>query len=627
MKTQFFSEVARKHTEDDAEKVVICGAPGTIPDPATLSSECPRPWLYTRVLAFFALVTALLFLATAMLNRGAISNVLVIGALAAPFTILTLFFELNVYRNISFYTVVKAFAIGGAMSMLVVPFLPTALFMGTESLFGVICVGLGEELAKAIVVYFILKRNRAYPYILNGLLVGAAVGAGFAAFETASYAMNNLAAGNGTWLGQGSLFVLALRNVLAPGGHVVWAAISGGAMLVAMRREPISPRVWRTRAFLGFFLVSVALHALWDYPFGGSGISTIERLFVLTLAAWLVVVWLVRRGLLEVDEAWAVVVPCCTCRREPMVPAVSWRRFFAKLTDLGLMGVAVSAPICQLSEYFSCAAIAQGSAFLFLILPLSLFGEWVVYELFGTSFGKWAFSIRVEDSEGNPIRSPLYLKRQVWLWGEGFAFGIPGAQLIAQGIQYIRLRREGHTTYDGKFGFVVVQGRLRPWRCLLAVPFLLVVFLLPVAVLPDDEGAETPVESHTVDPKILEALQAAQLKYSILDGGWVQVPFETEHGRQQDAFIAPKCVSAASGTSISVTSPCASVDSMEKADVLSLLGENTKHPEGAWILDENVASFKILLALDAGPEKLRELIAGVVEYVDGVKDTLTNGGH
>lgn len=627
MKTKFFSEVVRKHTEDDAEQVVICGAPGTIPDPVTLSSECPCPWLYTRVLAFFVLVTALLFLATAILNQGAISNVLVVGALAVPFTILTLFFEFNVYRNISFYTVIKAFAIGGAMSLLAVSFLPTALFSGTESFFGVICVGLGEEIAKAIVVYFILKRNRAYPYILNGLLVGAAVGAGFAAFETASYAMNNLVVGNGTWLGQDSLFVLGLRNVLAPGGHVVWAAISGGAMLAAMRREPISPRVWRKRGFLGIFFVSVALHALWDYPFEGSALSIIERLFVLTLAAWLAVVWLVRRGLQEIDEARAVVVPCCSCPRESMTAAGPWRRFFAKFTDLGVMGVALSAPVCQFSEYFSYAILAQGSAFLFLILPLSLFGEWVVYELFGTSLGKWAFSVRVEDSEGNPVRSLLYLKRQVWLWGEGFAFGIPGAQLIAQGMQYLRLCRGGHTTYDGKFGFAVVQGRLRPLHCLIAVPFLLVVFLFPVVVLSEDEVSETFAGSQAADPKILEALQAARLKYEILKDGWVKVPFETEHGRQQDALVALECASTASGTSISVISPCALADSLEKADVLSLLGENTKHPEGAWILDENVVSFRISLALDAGPEKLRDLIGGVVQYVDGVRNTLTNGGR
>ena len=57
----FFSEVFKRHTEDDAEQVVIVGAIGTIPDPDTLTSECPRPWLYTRVFMFFMLVTALLF--------------------------------------------------------------------------------------------------------------------------------------------------------------------------------------------------------------------------------------------------------------------------------------------------------------------------------------------------------------------------------------------------------------------------------------------------------------------------------------------------------------------------------------------------------------------------------------
>ena len=66
----FFSEVFRRHTEDEAEEIVVCGAPGTIPDPETLSSACPKPWLYSRVFLFFLLVTALLFAANVLINGG-----------------------------------------------------------------------------------------------------------------------------------------------------------------------------------------------------------------------------------------------------------------------------------------------------------------------------------------------------------------------------------------------------------------------------------------------------------------------------------------------------------------------------------------------------------------------------
>ena len=49
--------------------------------------------------------------------------------------------------------------------------------------------GIVEEVAKLLTVVVIM-RNVRYKYILNGILFGATVGAGFAAFETAGYALN-----------------------------------------------------------------------------------------------------------------------------------------------------------------------------------------------------------------------------------------------------------------------------------------------------------------------------------------------------------------------------------------------------------------------------------------------------
>ncbi|MDQ0871631.1 RsiW-degrading membrane proteinase PrsW (M82 family) [Paenibacillus sp. V4I3] len=58
------------------------------------------------------------------------------------------------------------------------------LFFDTLGVLGrnVIFIGLIEEAAKVLAILFCL-RNRKYHFILNGLLVGAAVGSGFAAFE------------------------------------------------------------------------------------------------------------------------------------------------------------------------------------------------------------------------------------------------------------------------------------------------------------------------------------------------------------------------------------------------------------------------------------------------------------
>ena len=305
----FFSEVFRRHTEDEAEEIVVCGAPGTIPDPETLSSACPRPWLYSRVFLFFLLVTALLFAANVLINRGQFGNVLVIGAFGVPFTVLVLFFEFNVFRNISFYTVFKALFIGGGLALIATAVLPSFQLLGNTSVLDAFAAGIGEEVAKLLVVYWILKRNRAYPYILNGLLIGAAVGAGFAAFETAEYGMRNLLEEGDGWTGHSALFVLALRNLLAPGGHVVWAAVSGGALLYAMRREPLSTAVFVRKAFWAAFLLPVALHILWDLPLDRTRWHAVIRCLGLSMVAWCEATWFIRRGLEEVETLHAMSLP------------------------------------------------------------------------------------------------------------------------------------------------------------------------------------------------------------------------------------------------------------------------------------------------------------------------------
>src|SRR5262249_60599294 len=54
-----------------------------------------------------------------------------------------------------------------------------------------------EDLAKLIALVLIV-RGRRYKYILNGMLFGAAIGAGFACFETAGYAYRTALAYRGS---------------------------------------------------------------------------------------------------------------------------------------------------------------------------------------------------------------------------------------------------------------------------------------------------------------------------------------------------------------------------------------------------------------------------------------------
>ncbi len=292
-----FSQIFKRHTLDDAESIFIAGTKKTTPKESTLSDSWPKPWLFSRVLFMCLITYVLLYICFDFFGNGnALPGMIFIGALAVPLSCLVFFMEVNVPRNISFYEVLKVFFIGGGASLVVTLILFTFISPGeTLDYAGATIVGIVEEIAKFAVVAYFIKKNKEVNFVLNGILIGAAVGAGFATFETAGYILNNgLQSGK-----EIMMIVLWLRAVLAPGGHVAWAAISGGALLLVKRNQPFKMSQVFDKKFLGFFLLAIALHAIWDMPIyiGVSGIPVIP--FVLTIAAWVILLVLISAGLKE----------------------------------------------------------------------------------------------------------------------------------------------------------------------------------------------------------------------------------------------------------------------------------------------------------------------------------------
>jgi RsiW-degrading membrane proteinase PrsW (M82 family) len=231
-----------------------------------------------------------------------------LGAFAVPLATLVLFFELNTPRNVSLHTVGKLFLLGAIVSLAV------ALLGYSLPIFDIsdMEAGVVEEVAKLLTVVVVMRSTR-YKYILNGILFGATVGAGFAAFETAGYALNDgLLAGllpgivHGETVGVAThqgviamLQVLRLRGILAPLGHVAWTAVAAGAFWRVKQGKPTSVGMLFDTRFLKAFMIPVVLHAIWDapwqLPFLLNQIST-------GIITWYVVFGLVQQGLRQVKE-------------------------------------------------------------------------------------------------------------------------------------------------------------------------------------------------------------------------------------------------------------------------------------------------------------------------------------
>ena len=211
---------------------------------------------------------------------------------------MVLFLEVNAYRDISVFKLIVVFLVGGCASLLATMLFYT-IFPSSIDYVAAVIIGIVEELGKLVIVYIALLKLPRCSHILGGLLIGSAVGAGFAAFESAGYAFNFLLATQGNV--DSMMDLILLRGFLAPGGHVTWAAITGAALMIAKGSGPLSFDAVLSPRFLKLFAIPVVLHAVWDMPISfGQEIYLMPIL--LTVAVWIVVLILINMGLDEVKQ-------------------------------------------------------------------------------------------------------------------------------------------------------------------------------------------------------------------------------------------------------------------------------------------------------------------------------------
>ncbi len=312
-----FSDVIKHHTKEEAENIFICGTPMTTPHINDVSKDWPHPWLYSRVLGMFLLAFFLLWICCSVFdNTNALPGLIVVGSFAVPIATMIMFMEVNVFRDVSLYTIARIFLVGGCASLVAALLLFSVIEPGELDYFGAIMVGIIEEVGKAVIVCYFLKKMERFT-VLGGLLVGASVGAGFAAFESAGYAMQPLMlffrqAGYFSAYGQvmdtsqmlDSVYnVIFLRGFLAPGTHVAWAAISGAALVLASKSKPLTYGTMITSDFLRLFFIPVVLHALWDCPLASTlGQGLYISYIALCLMVWVVILILINMGLAEVSN-------------------------------------------------------------------------------------------------------------------------------------------------------------------------------------------------------------------------------------------------------------------------------------------------------------------------------------
>ncbi|MFI7615404.1 PrsW family intramembrane metalloprotease [Nonomuraea terrae] len=214
-------------------------------------SSVRRPWL--RIfLTGLVLWVASVVVTSWTLNPNLVPTVVLLGSFLVPVTFVAWAYGQGRSPTVTVERMFVAFVVGGVLGVLGASLLESWLVRPSIVMF--LLVGLIEEAAK-LAALMVVTRHAVKRSIRDGVVLGATVGFGFAAFESAGYAFNALFTSHGLSLGQ-LVETEVLRGILTPVGHGLWTAIAGGALFAAGGRltGPV------LLAYLG---VSV-LHALWD---------------------------------------------------------------------------------------------------------------------------------------------------------------------------------------------------------------------------------------------------------------------------------------------------------------------------------------------------------------------------
>ena len=313
------SESFKKHDRMDRDRLLAVGTAAWKVNDANMLNKWRKPWLWTRLLLVFAAMTALTVIGLTAFSGEYIFYTLAMVLLPTmlPLVELVLLWELNIPQNLSLWDVILCFFLGGILSLL----LSMAGFylLGNISPEWAQYAPLAEEPGKLIAILLFIsavkKRNNGRLYGITGLVIGAAVGAGFSAFESIMYVMRIFGestayitsevmsgylpeayASEIVALGMSSsMSIILVRMLSALGGHIQYAAPYAAALVYG------SATGKRTGVFTGQFLlafgVSCLMHALWN------SVGSLAADILLIVIMWSILLHWINKCMKEVYAA------------------------------------------------------------------------------------------------------------------------------------------------------------------------------------------------------------------------------------------------------------------------------------------------------------------------------------
>ena len=403
----FLSGILHRHSEGELEELLARGFAGGIPSLDRCSADWPSPWLFTRFL-FFAVLAAL----SAHLglqcweefNLNQLPAVIIADCALLPMSMMVFYFEMNVRRSVSLALLSGLFVVGGVVSLLFTAIIqPAFVEIFNASWLNASVAGLTEEPAKLFAVLVFVKAVKRRPYILDGLAMGAAVGAGFAVFESCGYAFTQFVAGLLQTQDVWSAFSCMMDNILlrawiSPFMHVTWTAIAAAGLFYVKGSSRFHFNMLVDSRFLRVFVVAVAMHMFWNTPWlFDSTQGTVIKALIMLVVEVPVVFTLIAAGLRQIrlERAYCQAHPGVVEEGMEWVPAVREQAEKAAATAAPETA-AEEAPRASPRPATSVAALRGRQRRVAMVWLLGLAAFWIVCDR--QTNGRWIWDEGAEES-------------------------------------------------------------------------------------------------------------------------------------------------------------------------------------------------------------------------------------
>ncbi len=208
--------------------------------------------LWTGLLAFGVGIILLVFTG----NPIIFPVVVLIGNFTVPVAYVAFFYERRYLSRLNMPTTAKSFLYGGVLGVFAASLLEP-VFVSHLTFFSAFQVGLIEEFAKILCILVIARRLRR-DLELDGLILGAAAGMGFAASESFGYSFVAFLGSSGSL--STAVAMTLFRGLLSPVGHGTWTAILASALF----RNADAARFRIGLPVIGAYILVSVLHGLWD---------------------------------------------------------------------------------------------------------------------------------------------------------------------------------------------------------------------------------------------------------------------------------------------------------------------------------------------------------------------------